>query len=86
MLTRVTKDATRQPRMFRTCRCLFLFRFGRSDRFRAADGGFVKEAATSDSMRDICRKSRLAKIAQQKANAEEKKFAEQMIADHISLE
>ena len=27
-----------------------------------------------------------AKIAQQKGNAEEKKFPEQMIADHISLE
>ena len=38
---------------------------------------FVKEAAISD-MTEI----ELAKIAQQRGNAEEKKFADQMIADH----
>jgi putative membrane protein len=40
-------------------------------------GDFVKEAANSD-MLEIA----LAKIAQDKGNAEEKKFADQMIADH----
>lgn len=38
---------------------------------------FVKEAATSDMM-----EIEAAKIAQQKGNADEKKFADQMIADH----
>jgi putative membrane protein len=38
---------------------------------------FVKEAAISDMM-----EIESGKIAQQKGNAEEKKFAEQMIADH----
>ncbi len=38
---------------------------------------FIKEAATSDMLEIAA-----AKIAQQKGNADEKKFAEQMIADH----
>jgi putative membrane protein len=38
---------------------------------------FVKEAATSDMLEIAA-----AKLAQDKGNAEEKKFAEQMIADH----
>lgn len=38
---------------------------------------FVKEAATSDMLEIDA-----AKIAQQKGNADEKKFAEQMITDH----
>lgn len=38
---------------------------------------FIKEAATSDML-----EIEAAKIAQQKGNADEKKFAEQMIADH----
>jgi putative membrane protein len=38
---------------------------------------FIKEAATSDMLEIDA-----AKIAQQKGNAEEKKFADQMIADH----
>jgi len=38
---------------------------------------FVKEAATSDML-----EIEAAKIAQQKGNADEKKFAEQMIIDH----
>ena len=38
---------------------------------------FVKEAATSDML-----EINAAKIAQDKGNANEKKFAEQMIADH----
>jgi putative membrane protein len=38
---------------------------------------FVKEAATSDMLEIAA-----AKIAQDKGNADEKKFAEQMIADH----
>ena len=38
---------------------------------------FVKEAATSDML-----EIEAAKIAQQKGNANEKKFAEQMITDH----
>jgi len=38
---------------------------------------FVKEAATSDMLEIAA-----AKVAQSKGNAEEKKFAEQMIADH----
>jgi putative membrane protein len=38
---------------------------------------FVKEAATSDMLEIAA-----AKIAQQKGNAEEKKFAEMMITDH----
>jgi putative membrane protein len=38
---------------------------------------FIKEAATSDML-----EIEVAKIAQQKGNADEKKFAEQMITDH----
>jgi putative membrane protein len=38
---------------------------------------FIKEAATSDML-----EIEAAKIAQQRGNADEKKFAEQMIADH----
>ena len=38
---------------------------------------FIKEAATSDML-----EIEAAKIAQQKGNADEKKFAEQMITDH----
>ena len=38
---------------------------------------FIKEAATSDML-----EIQAAKIAQQKGDADEKKFAEQMIADH----
>jgi putative membrane protein len=38
---------------------------------------FIKEAATSDML-----EIEAAKVAQQKGNAEEKKFAEQMITDH----
>jgi putative membrane protein len=38
---------------------------------------FVKEAATSDML-----EIEAARIAQQKGNADEKKFAEQMITDH----
>jgi len=38
---------------------------------------FVKEAATSDMLEIAA-----AKLAQDKGNAEERKFAEQMIADH----
>lgn len=38
---------------------------------------FIKEAATSDMLEIDA-----AKIAQQKGNADEKKFADQMIADH----
>ena len=38
---------------------------------------FIKEAATSDML-----EIEAAKVAQQKGNADEKKFAEQMIADH----
>ena len=38
---------------------------------------FIKEAATSDML-----EIEAAKIAQQKGNADEKKFADQMIADH----
>src|SRR3954451_8842422 len=38
---------------------------------------FVKEAAMSDML-----EIEAAKVAQQKGNADEKKFAEQMIADH----
>jgi putative membrane protein len=38
---------------------------------------FVKEAATSDMLEIAA-----AKVAQDKGNAEEKKFAEQMITDH----
>jgi putative membrane protein len=38
---------------------------------------FVKEAATSDMLELAA-----AKVAQEKGNAEEKKFAEQMITDH----
>src|ERR1700710_718545 len=38
---------------------------------------FVKEAAMSDML-----EIEAAKIAQQKGNADEKKFAEQMITDH----
>ena len=38
---------------------------------------FIKEAATSDML-----EIEAAKIAQQKGDADEKKFAEQMIADH----
>jgi putative membrane protein len=38
---------------------------------------FIKEAATSDMLEIDA-----AKIAQQKGNADEKKFAEQMITDH----
>jgi putative membrane protein len=38
---------------------------------------FIKEAATSDML-----EIEAAKIAQQKDNADEKKFAEQMITDH----
>ena len=38
---------------------------------------FVKEAATSDMI-----EIEAAKVAQQKGNADEKKFAEQMITDH----
>jgi putative membrane protein len=38
---------------------------------------FIKEAATSDMLEIAA-----AKIAQQKGDAEEKKFADQMIADH----
>jgi len=38
---------------------------------------FIKEAATSDML-----EIEAAKIAEQKGNANEKKFAEQMITDH----
>jgi putative membrane protein len=38
---------------------------------------FIKEAATSDML-----EIEAAKIAQQRGNADEKKFAEQMITDH----
>src|ERR1700744_1483618 len=38
---------------------------------------FIKEAATSDML-----EIEAAKIAQRKGNADEKKFAEQMIIDH----
>jgi putative membrane protein len=38
---------------------------------------FIKEAATSDML-----EIEAAKVAQQKGNADEKKFAEQMITDH----
>src|SRR6201987_2976066 len=38
---------------------------------------FIKEAATSDMLEIDA-----AKVAQQKGNADEKKFAEQMITDH----
>src|SRR5436305_38991 len=38
---------------------------------------FIKEAAMSDML-----EIEAARVAQQKGNAEEKKFAEQMIADH----
>jgi putative membrane protein len=38
---------------------------------------FIKEAATSDML-----EIEAAKVAQQKGNADEKKFAKQMIADH----
>ena len=38
---------------------------------------FIKEAATSDML-----EIEAAKLAQQKGNADEKKFAEQMITDH----
>jgi putative membrane protein len=38
---------------------------------------FIKEAATSDML-----EIQAAKIAEQKGNADEKKFAEQMITDH----
>jgi putative membrane protein len=40
-------------------------------------GDFVKEAAASDMLEIDA-----AKVAQQKGNADEKKFAEQMITDH----
>jgi putative membrane protein len=40
-------------------------------------GDFVKEAATSDML-----EIEAAKIAEQKGNAEEKKFADQMVNDH----
>jgi putative membrane protein len=40
-------------------------------------GDFVKEAATSDMLEIAA-----AKIAQEKGNAEEKKFAAQMVTDH----
>jgi putative membrane protein len=42
-----------------------------------ATADFVKEAAVSDMM-----EIESSKIAQQKGNANEKKFADQMIADH----
>src|SRR6201985_2327644 len=38
---------------------------------------FIKEAATSDML-----EIEAAKIAEQKGNADEKKFAEQMVTDH----
>src|SRR6201986_5596464 len=38
---------------------------------------FIKEAATSDML-----EIQAAKLAQQKGNVDEKKFAEQMITDH----
>src|SRR6201997_4018711 len=38
---------------------------------------FIKEAATSDML-----EIEAAKVAQQKGNADEKKFAERMITDH----
>src|SRR6201985_275422 len=38
---------------------------------------FIKEAATSDML-----EIQAAKIAEQKGNADEKKFAEQMVTDH----
>src|SRR6201986_5622102 len=40
-------------------------------------GDFSKEAATSDML-----EIEAAKIAEQKGNADEKKFAEQMVTDH----